>query len=82
MHMWIAVLDHSQLAYIYKISLSKKPPKWLAKIAQRHAPAFGALTVSNMLLLGFIQAKKKEPSHPRRHIYKDNGRKKAQWLSS
>ena len=60
MHMRTAILDYSQLAYnyIYKISLSQKTPHWLAKIAQRHAPAFG---VSHILVLDFIQSKKGSP---------------------
>ena len=77
MHIWTAILDYSQLAYIYKTNLSQKLPTGLLKIAQRHAQHLAsALTVSNMLLLGFTQAKTREPSHLRRHIYKENGLKK------
>ena len=75
--MWTAILDYSQLANIYKISLSQKTPHGLAKNSTKARPQYlaSALTVSNMLLLGFTQTKKREPSHLRRHIYKDNGLK-------
>ena len=57
MHMRTAILDYSQLAYtcIYiQISLSQKTPHWLAKIAQRHAPAFGERSHSvQYVALGF-----------------------------
>ena len=73
MHMCTAILAYSQLEYIYKISLSQNSP--LARLKKRKGTPqhlASALTVCNMLLLGFIQAKKRELSHLRRHIYKYN----------
>ena len=48
------------LIYIYKIRFSQKIPHWLAKNSAKARPSIrGALSVSKMLLLGFIQAKKR-----------------------
>ena len=63
--------------YDYGPDVFHNPHQGYPQFEQRHAPAFGEGSHSvHMLLLGFIQLKKREPSHLRRHTYKDNGLKK------
>ena len=50
----LTTTDAVHVVYIYTISLSQKTSHWLAKIAQRHAPAFGERSHSvQYVALGF-----------------------------